>query len=73
MKKLNLPKYRGDQFSAASNVFFDVLANRNDVIGQNVIAGRPEPLNREQLDGHLADDFQQTFADRNAQSEEQTN
>lgn len=72
-KELNLFKYKGERFATASNVFFVILADPDDVMGQIVIAGRLEPLNRKQLDGHLADDFQQTFADRNVRSEEQTN
>lgn len=72
-KELNLFNHKGERFAIAPNVFFVIHANPDDLMGQIVIAGRPEPLTREQLDGHRADVFQQTFADRNARSEEQTN
>lgn len=72
MKRLNLPKYKGDQFVTASHVFFDVLADLDDLMGQNVIAGQPEPLTWEQLEEYRAGVVQQTFADLKTQSEEQT-
>lgn len=73
MKKMVLPKYKGRQSAAASNVLFDVLVNLDDVMGLIVIAERPEPLTRNELDEYRTEVFQQTFADSNAQSEEQTN
>ena len=73
MTGLAMPKYKGNQFATASNVFFNVLGNLHGLTGQIVIAERSESPTREQLDEYRADVFQQRFADRNARSEEQTN
>ena len=70
MKGLAMPKYKGNQFATASNVFFEVLANLHGLTRQIVIAERSESPTREQLDEYRADVFQQTFADLTAQSEE---